>query len=167
MPPSARAIFSWRGGRAPAVVWGVLKAAPSQCGPPRGEEGAGGANFPKQFQQFEAIAYSNGQDGKPDTKDDLDLGPVEVVWGIEEYTATFGDDDKSYVGTLDDNGLFTPNVDGPNPNRRNHGNNVGDIWVVATYKPPVDVKDGKTIRSRAHLVVTVPLYLRWMQEVAP
>jgi quinohemoprotein amine dehydrogenase len=127
----------------------------------------GGVNFPKQLQQFEAIAYSNGQDGKPDTKDDLELGPVEVVWGIEEYTATFGDEDKTYVGTLDDNGLFTPNVDGPNPDRRLRGNNVGDVWVLATYKPPADVKDAKTIRARAHLVVTVPLYMRWLQEVAP
>lgn len=27
----------------------------------------GGISFPKQYQQFEAIAYSNGPDGKPDT----------------------------------------------------------------------------------------------------
>jgi hypothetical protein len=39
--------------------------------------------------------------------------------------------------------------------------------VVATYKPPADVKAAKTIRARGHLVVTVPLYIRWLQEVAP
>ena len=43
---------------------------------------------------------------------------------------------RPYVGTLDDRGLFTPNVDGPNPNRRNNRNNYGDVWVVASYKPP-------------------------------
>jgi quinohemoprotein amine dehydrogenase len=148
-----------------AVVFDKVDAI--KVRPLAGMARVGGVNFPKQLQQFEAIAYSNGQDGKPDTKDDLDLGPVEVVWGIEEYTATFGDEDKTYVGTLDDNGLFTPNVDGPNPNRRLRGNNVGDVWVVATYKPPADVKDAKTIRARGHLVVTVPLYMRWLQEVAP
>jgi len=148
-----------------AVVFDKVDAI--KVRPLAGMARVGGINFPKQLQQYEAIGYSNGQDGKPDTKDDLDLGPVEVVWGIEEYTATFGDEDKTYVGTLDDNGLFTPNVDGPNPDRRLRGNNVGDVWVVATYKPPSDVKDAKQIRARAHLVVTVPLYMRWLQEVAP
>jgi quinohemoprotein amine dehydrogenase len=148
-----------------AVVYDKVDAI--KVKPQAGMARIGGINFPKQYQQFEAIAYSNGPDGKPDTKDDIELGPVEVVWSVEEYTATFGDDDKNFVGTLDDNGLFTPNVDGPNPNRRNHANNYGDVWVVASYKPPPDVKDGKPIRSRAHLLVTVPLYMRWPQEVAP
>ncbi|MGI8743713.1 MAG: quinohemoprotein amine dehydrogenase subunit alpha [Bryobacteraceae bacterium] len=124
--------------------------------PQAGMARIGGINFPKQYQQFEAIAYSNGPDSKPDTKDDLNLGPVDVAWSIEEYTATFGDDDKDYVGTLDDNGLFTPNVDGPNPKRHNHADNYGDVWVVATYS-----KEGRPIRGRAHLLVTVPLYMRW------
>jgi quinohemoprotein amine dehydrogenase len=135
--------------------------------PQAGMARIGGINFPKQFQQFEAVAYSNGPDGKPDTKDDLDLGPIDVAWSIEEYTATFGDDDKAYVGTLDDHGLFTPNVDGPNPKRRNHADNYGDVWVVATLSPDPGEKDPKPLRARAHLLVTVPLYMRFYQEVAP
>jgi len=132
--------------------------------PQAGMARVGGIQFSKEYQQFEAIAFSNGADGKPDTKDDLNLGPIDVVWSIEEYTATFDDDDKQYVGTLDDNGLFTPNVDGPNPKRRNHADNYGDVWVIATYKLP----DGKTLRARGHLLVTVPLYIRFDQpEVAP
>jgi quinohemoprotein amine dehydrogenase len=132
--------------------------------PQAGMARVGGIQFAKQYQQFEAIAYSNGADGKPDTKDDLNLGPIDVVWSIEEYTATFDDDDKQYVGTLDDNGLFTPNVDGPNPKRRNHADNYGDVWVIATYKLP----DGKVLRARGHLLVTVPLYIVFDQpEVAP
>ncbi len=128
----------------------------------------GGIRFPKQLQQFEAIAYSNGPDGKPDTKDDLDLGPVEVAWSVDEYTATFGDDDKNYVGTLDDSGLFTPNVDGPNAKRRNHADNYGDVWIVATLKAPESETSAQPLRARAHLVVTVPLYMRFFQrEVAP
>jgi quinohemoprotein amine dehydrogenase len=124
----------------------------------------GGANFPKGYQQFEATAFNNGLDAKPDTKDDINLGPVDVAWSVEEYTAIYNDDDKQFVGTLDDSGLFTPNLDGPNPKRRNNADNVGDVWVVATYKTP----DGKTLRARALLIVTVPIYMRFDQpEVAP
>lgn len=131
--------------------------------PQAGMARVGGANFPKQLQQFEALAFHNGADGKPDTKDDLNLGPIDVTWSIEEYTATFEDTDKDYVGTLDDHGLFTPNVDGPNPKRPRNANNVGDVWVVATYKTP----DGKVLRARAFLLVTVPLYVKFDQpEVA-
>jgi quinohemoprotein amine dehydrogenase len=127
--------------------------------PQAGMARVGGVNFPKQFQQFEAIAYHNGADGKPDTKDDLKLGPIDVTWSLEEYTATYDDHDLEYVGTIDASGLFTPNVDGPNPKRRGNANNTGDVWVVASYKAP----DGKVLRARAHLLVTVPLYILYDQ----
>jgi quinohemoprotein amine dehydrogenase len=144
-----------------AVVFDHIDAI--KVTPVAGMARVGGINFPKQFQQFEAVAYHNGADGKPDTKDDLNLGVVDVTWAIEEYTATFNDTDKDYVGSIDDGGLFTPNVDGPNPKRRGNANNTGDVWVLATYKTP----DGRTLRARAHLLVTVPLYVRYDQpEVA-
>jgi quinohemoprotein amine dehydrogenase len=118
----------------------------------------GGAAFPKMLAQFEAIAFSNGPDGKPDTKDDLNLGPVDASWTLEEYTATFDDDDRKFVGEIANaTGLFTPALDGPNPNRSGNRNNIGDVWVVATHKPAT----GEPLRGRAHLVVTVPLYMRW------
>jgi len=142
---------------AAAMVYDKIDAI--KVKPQAGMARVGGANFPKQFQQFEAFAFSNGPDGKPDTKDDLNLGPIDVTWSIEEYTATFDDDDKDYVGVLDDNGLFTPNVDGPNPKRKNHADNYGDVWVIATLKLP----DGKVLRARAHLLVTVPLYIKFDQ----
>lgn len=128
----------------------------------------GGIRFPKQYQQFEAIAYHNGPDDKPNTKDDVEIGPVHVTWNMEEFAATLGDDDIQYVGTLDGQGLFTPNVDGPNPKRRHGTNNYGDVWIVATYTPPAGSKDRRPLRARAHLLVTVPLYMRFDQpEVAP
>ncbi len=142
---------------AAAVVYDKIDAI--KVSPQAGMARAGGINFPKQFQQFEAIAYHNGADGKPDTKDDLNLGPLDVTWSIEEYPATFEDHDKDFVGTLDGNGLFTPNVDGPNPKRPGNANNTGDVWVVATYTTP----EGKTLRARAHLLVTVPLYIMYDQ----
>ena len=57
--------------------------------------------FPKMLVRFEAVAWSHGADGKPDTKDDLDLGAVDATWSLEEYTATFDDDDVKFVGEID------------------------------------------------------------------
>jgi quinohemoprotein amine dehydrogenase len=120
----------------------------------------GGAAFPKGYAQFEASAYHDGPDGRPDTPDDLDLGPVDVSWSLEEYGVTYDDDDVKFVGSLDQKGLFTPNLDGPNPKRSMSRNNIGDVWVVATYQPNGE-NGNRPLRARAHLLVTVPLYLRW------
>ena len=127
--------------------------------PQAGMARVGGAVFPKQLQQFEAVGVHNGPDGKPGTSDDLDLGMVAVKWSVEEYTATFGDDDMQFVGAIDQNGLFTPNVDGPNPKRNGNRNNIGDVWVVAELAPTG--AGGKVLRARAHLLVTVPVYMAW------
>ena len=125
--------------------------------PEAGMARLGGGAFPKGYAQFEATAFSNGADGKPDTDDDLDLGFVDVEWSLEEYSAIFDDNDLEYVGSLDENGLFHPALDGPNPDRDGMRNNVGDVWTVATYRGP----DGEEVRGRGHLIVTVPLYMRW------
>lgn len=119
----------------------------------------GGVVFPKMLAQFEAVAWSHGRDGKPETADDLSLGVVDATWSLEEYTATFADDDLKFVGGIDAaTGRFTPAVDGPNPERSGNRNNIGDVWVVATHTPG----DGAApLRARAHLVVAPPLYLRW------
>ena len=127
--------------------------------PDRSMARVGGVMFPKMLARFEAVAWSNGADGKPDTKDDLDLGAVDATWSLEEYTATFDDDDLKFVGEIDrTRGFFTPAVDGPNPNRSGNRNNVGDVWVVAVHQPE---GAGTPLRARAQLVVTVPLYMRW------
>ena len=117
----------------------------------------GGVVFPKQLQQFDANAFNDGPDRRPDTPDDLDLGPVPVTWSLEEYGVTYDDDDIKFVGRLDARGLFTPAEDGPNPRRSGERNNVGDVWIVATYNRP----GARPLRARAHLLVTVPLYMRW------
>src|SRR5437588_149238 len=43
------------------------------------------------------------------------------------------------------------------PGRRHNTNNYGDVWAVATYP------QAKPIKARAHLLVTVPLYMKWDQ----
>ena len=117
---------------------------------------------PRGYQQLEAVAYHRGEDGKPHTADDFEIGSIDVTWSVEEFYSVFGDDDKEFVGTLSGTGLFTPSSDGPNPQRKFSRNNYGDIWAVATAKTEKD-KDGKPLSGRSYLVVTVPTYIRWDQ----
>jgi quinohemoprotein amine dehydrogenase len=126
----------------------------------------GGVKFPKGYQQFEAIAYNRGPDGKPNTPDDVELGPVPAEWSVEEFYAVYGDDDKEYVGKMSPTGFFTPSVEGPNPKRKFSRNNYGDVWAVATYKGAQD-RDGKPLTARSYLVVAVPLYVRWDETEGP
>jgi len=123
----------------------------------------GGVTFPKMLAQFEAWAYANGPDGKADTADDILIGPVDASWSLEEYAATYDDDDVKFVGRINEaTGRFTPNIEGPNPQRKGERNNVGDVWVVAKYVAEgVGGKPSTTLRARAHLLVTVPLFMRF------
>jgi quinohemoprotein amine dehydrogenase len=116
----------------------------------------GGTTHPKGYFQYEAMACSNGLDGKPNTDDDLVIEPVEVKWSMEEFAARMGDDDREYVGSLTAEGLFTPNIEGPNEKRQFGSNNFGDVWVVATYNG-----GPKPLIAKSYLVVSVPLYVRW------
>jgi len=121
---------------------------------------------PKGYQQFDAIGYQRGADGKSHTADDVELGPVDVTWSVEEFYSVYNDDDRDFVGTLSPTGFFTPALDGPNPKRKFSRNNYGDVWVVATAKNEKD-QDGKPLVGKSYLVVTVPMYIRFDQpEVA-
>ncbi len=124
----------------------------------------GGVIAEKQFAQFEAIAYAAGPDGKTQTPDDVPLGPVSASWAMEEFVSTPGDDDTKFVGKVNDSGLFTPNIEGPNPERRKQANNYptnnwGDVWVAASFNAP----GGKPMKARSYLVVTIPVYMRYDQ----
>jgi quinohemoprotein amine dehydrogenase len=124
----------------------------------------GGIVAAKQYAQFETIAYSAGADGKPNTVDDVPLGPVAARWGLEEFIATPDDDDVKFVGSVNDSGLFTPNVEGPNPARQKQTNNFptnnwGDVWLTASY----DAGGGRMLKARSYLVVTIPIYMKYDQ----
>ncbi|MEE2899991.1 MAG: quinohemoprotein amine dehydrogenase subunit alpha [Gemmatimonadota bacterium] len=125
--------------------------------PETGMARVGGGAFPKGYQTYEAIGFSDGADGESETDDDLVLGRVEVSWSVEEYAATFGDDDLAFIGSMGQDGVFLPALDGPNPDRAGSRNNVGDAWVIATHT----TADGSELRARAHLLVTVPNYMRF------
>ena len=120
----------------------------------------GSERHPKGYKQFDAIAYQRGADGKPHTDDDVELGPIDVTWSVEEFYSVYGDDDKEFVGSLSNTGFFTPSSDGPNPQRKFSRNNYGDVWIVATAKGEKD-KDGKPLVGKSYLVVTVPAYILW------
>jgi quinohemoprotein amine dehydrogenase len=122
----------------------------------------GSETHPKGYQQFDAVAYQRGADGKLHTADDVELGPIDVNWSVEEFYAVYGDDDKEFVGSLSPTGFFTPASDGPNPQRKFSRNNYGDVWVVATAKNEKD-KDGRPLAGKSYLVVTVPAYIQWDQ----
>ncbi len=129
----------------------------------------GGVAFPKALAQYEAWGYSNGPDGRADSADDIELGLVDVQWSMEEFAATYDDDDVKFVGAMDaKTGRFTPNIDGPNPARVGSRNNIGDVWVVARYAAEAaGDKPATTHRARAHLLVTVPLYMRFDPSAGP
>jgi quinohemoprotein amine dehydrogenase len=124
----------------------------------------GGVVAAKQYAQFEAIAYAAGPDGKPETADDIPLGPVPAHWSMSEFLSTPEDDDVKFVGTISEAGMFTPNVEGPNPERKKQANNFatnnwGDVWIDAEFAAP----GGQTMKARSYLVVTIPVYVRYDQ----
>jgi quinohemoprotein amine dehydrogenase len=124
----------------------------------------GGVIAAKQYAQFEAIAYAAGPDGKPETADDIPLGPVPAHWAMSEFLSTPEDDDVKFVGSINEAGMFTPNIEGPNNERKKQANNYatnnwGDVWIDAEYSAP----DGKMMKARSYLVVTIPVYVRYDQ----
>lgn len=124
----------------------------------------GSPQHAKGYAQFEVMAYNRGADNKANTADDFEVGPVDAAWSVEEFNESFGDDDKAYVGTLSESGLFTPALDGPNPERKQLRDNNGTVWVVATAKSEKE-KDGKPLTAKSYLVVSVPLYIIWDREI--
>ena len=83
---------------------------------------------------------------------------------MEEYAATFDDDDIKFVGDVE-RGDRPVHAERRRPESRSAAaarNNIGDVWVVAEVLG--DAAGGKpapTLRARAHLLVTVPLYMRF------
>ena len=57
-----------------------------------------GSRIPKAIQQFEAIGYQRGPDGKPHTDDDVALGPVNVTWTHRSFSRREGSRSEA-IGT--------------------------------------------------------------------
>ncbi len=112
--------------------------------PGEGHARVGGKMRPAMFERFEAVGMNRGEDGKRWTKDDVEVRVVPATWSIEEFPIREGDDDAQFVGSINpDTGVFTPGLDGPNPERRWNANNIGDVYVVATCTLEAPVRDDK------------------------
>ena len=123
--------------------------------------GDGGGPIPKEYAVFDAVAWSNGPDGKPETPDDVRIGALPANWRVEPWHEQARKDrDVEFAGVMDaTTGVFTPGDAGPNPARKYGTNNAGNLKVIAT------VKDGdKTLTGEAHLIVTVQ---RWINSPIP
>ncbi len=87
---------------------------------------------------------------------------VDVKWKLEEYTATFGDDDLAYrrrARRSRASSRRTSTV--PTRKRSGERNNIGDVWVVGRARAETRRwARTKPLRARAHLLVTVPVYMR-------
>ena len=57
------------------------------------------------YQQFEAIGYQRGADGKARTADDVELGLVDVTWSLEVFYRK-GGSSTNFVGMVRLNGPF-------------------------------------------------------------
>lgn len=115
----------------------------------------GGVIAVKRFIQFEAHAFSKGPDGIPGNSDDLDLGMVKAAWSVEDLSTSSSNQNAKYVGVVDQNGLFTPAQEGPDPERPRSTNNAGDIWVKASYTPE---GSSAPLTAHAYVLVSVPDY---------
>jgi quinohemoprotein amine dehydrogenase len=125
--------------------------------PERGSARIGGVYVPKESEQFEAVAYSDGQDGIAGTEDDFEIGTIQPKWEIANYYYKYFADDKEFVGTIDQHGLFTPAVETANDKRPETLNNTGSVWVVAHYQSP-DAR--QSLQGRAYLLVAASIFMK-------
>lgn len=123
--------------------------------PPYGLARVGGSGpMEKMSTQITAYAYSNGKDGKKGTEDDLKLMAVKAEWTLLGYPDKKNKKDIKFIGSIDENGLFTPQAEGINHEREFMQENIGAVTVHAKAKI-----DGKTFEAETHQISSVPDYV--------
>lgn len=116
--------------------------------------GGGGGPLARVPAQFEAIAWLAGPDGEAGTDDDVEIGPMEASWEVENFDEVAEQmQDTQFAGEFRQNGMFVPAEAGPNPERPFETNNAGNLRVVATVED-----DGRSVTGEGQLLVTVQ---RW------
>lgn len=108
----------------------------------------GNDKYLRGFEQYEAIGYQRGPDGRLHTADDLELGPVDAGWSMEIFYEVDGSK-HDLVGNVNEAGFFTPAAQNPGANY--------DVWIIATAKDAKD-KSGNPLVGKGYLVVTIPTY---------
>ncbi|MCX7644603.1 MAG: quinohemoprotein amine dehydrogenase subunit alpha, partial [Rhodobacteraceae bacterium] len=100
---------------------------------------------------FAAVGWWNGPDGQPGTDDDIRVGEVPATWTTGNHNEVAAAmEDARFAGAIDETGLFTPAVAGPNPERPFSTNNAGDLKISAEAL-------GRT--GEAQLIVTVQRFI--------
>lgn len=117
--------------------------------------GGNGGSQPIVEAMFDAVGFSNGADGEPDTADDLRIGVLPAQWSVAPFDAQAeADADVRFAGQMDhSSGVFTPAAAGPNPERKYQTNNAGNLRVQATLATG-DIP----LEAEGQLIVTVQ---RW------
>ncbi|MBK8098597.1 MAG: hypothetical protein IPK26_15915 [Planctomycetes bacterium] len=134
-------VVAWAGEPGSATIYLYDAVDYVRITPRQGLARVGGARHPRQIERFEALAVHRGKDKKAYTDDDIDLYTVRPKFGLAEFAVRENDDDLQYVGAIDPvSGVFTPNIDGPNPARKWQANNVGDVFVTAEVELDVPVR---------------------------
>jgi quinohemoprotein amine dehydrogenase len=140
------------------VAAGTVKLAPRIDGiAVRPEMGrarlSGGAYYPAEGVQFEAIAYANDASGGKAAR--VPLGPVPATFRLAEERTRPDDDDLKWLGAIRPNGSYVPVGDyGVNPTRAYAGDNTGLVKVLASYR-----RGARAFSAEAALMVTVPDYI--------
>jgi len=113
--------------------------------------GNGGAKAPVTV-SFDAEAIAAGADGEVGTDDDVRIGYMPASWDALPWDhLAVRDEDLKFAGELDPvNGVFSPSLAGPNPDRKYGTNNAGHLAIQGT------VQDGEnSVSGKGELIVTV------------
>ena len=92
------------------------------------------------------------------------LGMVDVKWSVEEYTATFGDDDIAVCRRARSTRACSRRT---STDRTRSGAATGTTSATSGWSPSSSPGGGtpqKPLRARAHLLVTVPVYMAWFDR---
>ena len=115
----------------------------------------GGLNYPAEGVQFQAFAYSSGEDAE-DPADDYQLGPVAATFSLAEEQTRPDDDDLVHLGAIEADGTYLPSGDyNPIPSRSYGSEGTGMVRVIAQYNRGAD-----SYTAEARLVVTVPDFIQ-------
>jgi quinohemoprotein amine dehydrogenase len=146
--PAGKRDVSFRGVRLPGAIAVYDRIDYIKVTPESAMAAFGDSIHPRGYQQFQAIGYQRGPDGKAHTDDDVALGPVDVSWSVRVFHAS-DDGSSDSVGRVSAAGLLSPAPANPKANF--------DVWVIATARDEKDAA-GEPLTGRAYVVITVPAY---------
>jgi len=113
--------------------------------------GGNGGSRPKVEGRFDAEAWGKDNRGKA-----FRIGILPASWSVVPFDDTAKEEqDVTFAGVMDaTHGVFMPGDAGPNPMRKMHANNTGNLKVLADVQD-----DGRTITGEGQLIVAVPTWV--------